>query len=59
MPLTNEEIDRIARRVWNFVNPDITDRQAYWFLRHGVDGNPTGRSATPMAAAEDDTPIED
>jgi hypothetical protein len=34
MPLTEAEYDKIAKKVWQFVNEDLTDKQAYWFLRN-------------------------
>lgn len=38
MPLTNDEIDRIAHRVWTFQNGDLEQADAYAILRAGRDG---------------------
>ena len=48
MALTPEDIEKVAREVWRYKNPDITDEQAYAFLRRidvkvsSVSGGPGG-----------------
>jgi hypothetical protein len=50
MPLTEAEYDKIAKKVWQFKNEDLTDEQAYAFLRRvdvkvsSVGGGGTGGS---------------
>jgi len=41
MPLTNDEIDRIAQRVWSFQNPALEKADAYALLRASRDGTIT------------------
>lgn len=41
MPLTNDEIDRIAHRVWTFQNGDLEAADAYAVLRASRDGTIT------------------
>lgn len=32
MPLSDADIDKIARKVWQYQNDSVTDKQAYWHL---------------------------
>ena len=48
MALTPEDIEKVAREVWRYKNPAVTDDQAYAFLRRvdvkvsSVSGGPGG-----------------
>lgn len=42
--LSDEDLDKIAGRVWNYIKPEHTDKNAYWFQRR-ADANVSGVAA--------------